>query len=197
MKNTIRILPDTPFARLISAATGVEFVVTADPLGRWATVTIPDNDHRGDEHKLQIGAAPGPIGTPPRLRPYASGVYGELEDLQRRRVELEALCRFADLVILACRGALSRDDIDAVAATDLAMKIDTTSDEADDMVGDVLALALAHDLEIGDTGSPAECFVDLALAIRELRVMALERESTQVDARIGEYVSSDETVTTT
>lgn len=183
MQTTIRILPDAPFARLVTAATGVSMIVTADPLGRRALYRLASGA------TLEVGAVPGPVGTAPRVSVYADAV-DRLDDLYARRLELDVLCRVADLVILACRGQLNLGDIDEVAKTRLAF--DITARDEDDMIGEVLTLALAHDLEVGDTGSPAECLVDLALAMRELRVMALDREAAHVVDMIDEVVNSDE-----
>lgn len=156
-------LPDLPLLGLVSAATGADLDCWVDPLGSVARVSLPSGA------ALRVAAGPSGALALRVHQPATPADGARLDAATRRRDELDVLCRVADLLHLAAR--LSPGDVVAACGCPLALEL---GDGAEDLVSATIELARSRDLDAdGGEVSPLETFVDLALAARELRQLAL------------------------
>ena len=166
-------LPTLPLLALVSAATSVDLVAEADPLGRWASVHTADRSAW-----LRVTAGAGGL----EFRLVASALGGGLEEARRHLDALGAASRLADLLHLA--GALP------VGAVRGALDPRLVELDGEALVDRLLGLAREHNLVEGDCA--AEALVDLGLAARELRMMAEDRLAAGVAARVEAAVAAAE-----
>ena len=166
-------LPTLPLLALVSAATSVDLVAEADPLGRWASVHTADRSAW-----LRVTAGAGGL----EFRLVAPALGGGLEEARRHLDALGAASRLADLLHLA--GALP------VGAVRGALDPRLVELDGEALVDRLLGLAREHDLVEGDCA--AEALVDLGLAARELRMMAEDRLAAGVAARVEAAVAAAE-----
>ena len=166
-------LPTLPLLALVSAATSVDLVAEADPLGRWASVHTADRSAW-----LRVTAGAGGL----EFRLDASALGGGLEEARRHLDALGAASRLADLLHLA--GALP------IGAVRGALDPRLVELDGEALVDRLLGLARERDLVEGDCA--AEALVDLGLAARELRMMAEDRLAAGVAARVEAAVAAAE-----
>ena len=166
-------LPTLPLLALVSAATSVDLVAEADPLGRWASVHTADRSAW-----LRVTAGAGGL----EFRLVAPALGGGLEEARRHLDALGAASRLADLLHLA--GALP------IGAVRGALDPRLVELDGEALVDRLLGLAREHDLVEGDCA--AEALVDLGLAARELRMMAEDRLAAGVAARVEAAVAAAE-----
>ena len=166
-------LPTLPLLALVSAATSVDLVAEADPLGRWASVHTADRSAW-----LRVTAGAGGL----EFRLVAPALSGGLEEARRHLDALGAASRLADLLHLA--GALP------IGAVRGALDPRLVELDGEALVDRLLGLAREHDLVEGDCA--AEALVDLGLAARELRMMAEDRLAAGVAARVEAAVAAAE-----
>ena len=167
-------LPTLPLLALVSAATSVDLVAEADPLGRWASVHTADRSAW-----LRVTAGAGGL----EFRLVAPALSGGLEEARRHLDALGAASRLADLLHLA--GALP------IGAVRGALDPRLVELDGEALVDRLLGLAREHDLVEGDCAA-AEALVDLGLAARELRMMAEDRLAAGVAARVEAAVAAAE-----
>lgn len=145
----LSFLPELVLVPAVSAASGLDLVVSADPLGRWASVSIPGCG------SLRVAATTGGV----EHTIEAPSVSGSPADARRHSAAIDALVRVTDLLDLAAQLPLG-----AVRAVSALSERDLDEGDAVEAYVDV---AEQHDSE-----ERVETLVDLGLALRELRLEA-------------------------
>ena len=162
-RHSIRSLPDTHLARLLTAAYGRPVSCHAEPNGSHAVLALPSGAClfvRGDGDRLDIRV----VGDGERNAALT------LDGLAALRLDLEVLARAGELVELYVFGDLRPDHFDGALTS---AEIGSDEEEVADWAM-IEARSLDLDMGDGEVPAPGSCLVELALALRELLELAAE-----------------------